>query len=90
MNFITGLPKTPNSNDAIWIIVDRLTKSAHFLAYKVGHTLERLAKLYIKKIVRLHGILMTIISDRDTRFISQFWKSLHKTLGTKFNFIIAF
>ena len=55
MDFVTGLPKTPSRNDAVWVIVDRLTKSTHFLAFRVGFTLERLAKLYIKEIVRLHG-----------------------------------
>ena len=72
------------------MIVDRLTKSAHFLPTRVGFTLERLANLYMKEIVRLHEILVTIISDRDTRFVSQFWKSLHKASGTKLNFSTAF
>ena len=72
------------------MIVDRLTKSAHFLPIRVEFTLERLAKLYMKEIVRLHGISVTIVLDRDTRFVSQFWKSLHKALGTKLNFSTAF
>ena len=82
MDFVTGLPRTQGGNNAIWVIVDRLTKSAHFLAFKVGFSLERFAKLYIKEIVRLHGILMTIVSDRDSRFVSMFWRSLHTALGT--------
>ena len=90
MDFVTGLPKTPSKNDAAWVIVDRLTKSVHFLPIRVGFTLERLAKLYMKEIVRLHEIPVTIVSDRDTRFVSQFWKSLHKALGTKLNFSTAF
>ena len=90
MDFVIGLPKTPSKNDAAWVIVDRLTKSAHFLLIRVGFILERLTKLYMKEIVRLHEISVTIVSDRDTRFISQFWKSLHKTLGTKLNFSTAF
>ena len=72
MDFVTGLPQTPNSIDAMWIIVDKLTKSAHFLAYSVGHTPEKLANLSIKEIVRLHDIPVTIVFDRDTIFISQF------------------
>ena len=72
------------------MIVDRLTKSAYFLSIRVGFTLERLAKLYMKEIVRLHEISVTIVSDRDTRFVSQFWKSLHKALETKLNFSTAF
>ena len=63
--------------------MDRLTKVAHFIPIKTGYTLERLAKLYIKEIVRLHGIPVTIVSDIDTRFVGRFWKSLHKALGTK-------
>ena len=90
MDFVTGLPKTPKSNNVVWVIVDRLTKSAHFLPIQVGFFLERLASLYIEQIVRLHGVPVTIVSDRDCRFISQFWKSLHKALGTKLNFSMAF
>ncbi|XP_028103887.1 uncharacterized protein LOC114302963 [Camellia sinensis] len=90
IDFVTGLPKTQGGNNAIWVIVDRLTKFAHFLAFKVGFSLERFAKLYTKEIVRLHGIPMTIVSDRDSRFVSMFWRSLHAALGTKLNFSTAF
>ena len=72
MDFIVGLPRTTNGNEAIWVVVDRLTKSAHFLAIKMTVTLEQLAQLYVKEIVRLHGIPKSIISDRDTRFTSHF------------------
>ena len=90
MDFVTGLPKTPKSNDAVWVIVDRLTKSAHFLPFRVGVSSDRLASLYLEQIVRLHGVPVSIVSDRDTRFVSQFWKSLHKALGTKLNFSTAY
>ena len=70
--------------------MDRLTKSAHFLALRVGYSLEKLATIYIQEIVRLHGVPVSIVSDRDSRFIAKFWKSLHKALGTKLNFSIAF
>ena len=90
MDFVTGFPRTPNGNDSIWVIVDRLTKSAHFLAIKIGLSLERLAKLYVNEIVRLHGIPITIVSDRDRRFVSQFWKKLHMAMGTNLNFSTAF
>ena len=70
--------------------MDRLTKVAHFLPIKTGYTLERLAKMYIKEIVRLHGIPVTIVSDIDTRFVGRFWKSLHKALGTKVVFSTAY
>uniref|UniRef100_A0A2N9FVM9 RNA-directed DNA polymerase n=1 Tax=Fagus sylvatica TaxID=28930 RepID=A0A2N9FVM9_FAGSY len=90
MDFVTGFPRTPSGNDSIWVIVDRLTKSAHFLAIKVGLSLERLAKLYVNEIVKLHGVPVTIVSDRDRRFVSQFWKKLHMAMGTKLNFSTAF
>ena len=75
MDFVTGLPRTPKGNDAIWVIVDRLTKTAHFLPYGTGLTLDGLAKLYVDEIVRLHGTPKNILSDRDSRLIARFWKS---------------
>ena len=65
MDFVTGLPRTPTGKDAIWVIVDWLTRSAHFLAIRVDFSLERLARLYINEIVRLHGAPASIVSDRD-------------------------
>ncbi|PKA54032.1 hypothetical protein AXF42_Ash016197 [Apostasia shenzhenica] len=70
MDFVCGLPKSKGC-DAIWVIVDRLTKSAHFLPIKMTHPLEYLAKLYIDEIVRLHGVPTSIISDRDPYFASR-------------------
>ena len=86
MDFVTGLPKTFRGNDAILVVVDRLTKSAHFLPFKLGQSLEKLAKLYMDEIVRLHGIPSTITTDRDTRFTSHFWYSLQQALGSKLQF----
>ncbi|RVW73465.1 Transposon Ty3-G Gag-Pol polyprotein [Vitis vinifera] len=77
-------------NNAIWVIVDRLTKSAHFLPMKVNFSMDRLASLYIKEIVRMHGVPVSIVSDRDPRFTSRFWHSLQKALGTKLSFSTAF
>lgn len=74
MNFIICLPKTMNGNDAIWVNVDRLTKSAYILAIKTTITLEQLAQLYVKEIIKLHSIPKSIISDRDSSFTSHFWK----------------
>ncbi|XP_042380780.1 uncharacterized protein LOC121973392, partial [Zingiber officinale] len=65
MDFIVGLPRTTNGFDAIWVIVDRLTKSTHFLAIRISYSMEQLAQLYLKEIVRLHGVPRTIILDRD-------------------------
>ena len=90
MDFVTGLPRTVKGNDSIWVIVDRLTKSAHFLPMKINHSLEKLAELYIEEIVRLHGIPSSIVSDRDPRFTSRFWESLQKALGTKLRLSSAY
>lgn len=83
MDFVTGLPKTSRGNDAIWVIVDRLTKSAHFIAMKVSYPPEKLADIYVEEIVRLHGVPITIVSDRDPRFTSRFWKQLQQALRTQ-------
>jgi len=72
MHFIVGLPGTQMKHDAIWVVVDGLTKSAHFLAIKTVFNAEQLADLYLKEIVRLHGIPLSIVSDRDTKFVSKF------------------
>ncbi|KAJ8764949.1 hypothetical protein K2173_010414 [Erythroxylum novogranatense] len=90
MDFLMGLPKISRKHDAIWVIVDRLTKSAHFLAIKQTDSLHMLAKKYIDEIVRLHGIPDSIVSDRDPRFTSRFWGSLQEALGTKLHFSTAF
>ena len=90
MDFVTGLPRTQRKNDAIWVIVDRLTKSAHFLPIRWGCTLDQLAKRYVDEIVRLHGVPLSIVSDRDPIFTSRFWGSLQQALGTKLHFSTAF
>ena len=82
MDFVVGLPKTLDKFDSIWVIVDRLTKSAHFIPVKVTYNAEKLAKLYISEIVLLHGVPLSIISDRGTQFNSMFWRTLHAKLGT--------
>ncbi|GKD76864.1 putative reverse transcriptase domain-containing protein, partial [Tanacetum coccineum] len=83
MDFVTKLPKTANGYDTIWVIVDRLTKSAHFLPMRENDPMEKLMKLYIKEVVTRHGVPVSIISDRDGRFTSLFWQALHKALGTR-------
>ncbi|KAL5786007.1 hypothetical protein ACOSQ2_008399 [Xanthoceras sorbifolium] len=90
MDFVTGLPLTRSKQDSIWVIVDRLTKSAHFLPIRTDYSLDRLAELYIREIVRLHGVPTSIISDRDPRFTSRFWKKFQEALGTRLNFSTAF
>ena len=76
MDFVVGLPKTQKGHDSIWVIVDRLTKSAHFLSVNVEDSLEKLAKLHVDEIMRLHGVPVSIVSDRDPRFTSRFCPSL--------------
>ena len=85
MNFVTGFPTTRNKKDAVWVIVDRLTKSAHFLPIKKGDGVDEIVKVYVNEIVRLHGVPASIVSDRDPRFTSYFWSAFQKALGTRVN-----
>ncbi|GJT69391.1 reverse transcriptase domain-containing protein [Tanacetum coccineum] len=90
MDFISKLPRTSSGHDSIWVIVDRLTKLAHFLAIREDYKIERLARLYINEIVARHGVPVSIISDRDSYFTSRFWQSLQKALGTRLDLSIAY
>ena len=90
MDFVTHLPRTPQRHDAVWVIVDRLMKSAHFLAVRMTFTLERLCRLYIQEIVRLHGVRVSIVSDRDPRFTTHFWKSFQKAMDTRLTMSTTF
>ncbi|KAK8534012.1 hypothetical protein V6N12_047412 [Hibiscus sabdariffa] len=90
MDFVTDLPLTPSKKDSVWVIVDKLTKSAHFIPIRSNYTVDKLAKLYISEIVRLHGVPLSIISDRDPKLTSRFWRALHDALGTSLNFSTAF
>ena len=86
MDFVTYLPQTLQGHDAVWVIVDRLTK----LAYWMTFTLERFYRLYIRDIVWLHGVPVSIVSDRDPRFTAHFWKSFQKAMGTRLTMSTAF
>ena len=90
MDFVTHLPRTPQRHDVVWVIVDRLTKSAHFLAVRMIFTLERFCRLYIQEIVQLHGVPISIVSDRDPRFPTHFWKSFQKAMGIQLTMSTAF
>ena len=90
MDFVVGLPKTMGKYDSIWVIVDRLTKSSHFISVMVTFNAEKLAKLYVSRIVRLHRVPLSIISDRGTLFTFKFWKTLHAELGTRLDLSTAF
>jgi transposase InsO family protein len=83
MDFIVGLPKTSKGYDSIWLIVDRLTKLAHFLPVKTTYSVKTYVELYIAHILSLHGVPKIILSDRGSQFVSRFWKELHDSLGTK-------
>ena len=72
------------------MIVDKLTKSSHFIPVRIDYSMDRLAELYVDEIVRLHGVSLSIVSDRDSRFTSRFWKELQSALGTRLNFSTAF
>ncbi|GJT88480.1 reverse transcriptase domain-containing protein [Tanacetum coccineum] len=90
MDFITKLPRSKNGQDTIWVIVDRLTKSAHFLAIREDYSTKRLARIYIKEIVARHGVPMSIILDKDGRFTSRCWQTIQKALGTRLDMSTAY
>ena len=90
MDFVVGLPLTGRRYDSVSVVVDRLTKLTQFLPMRTDYSLDKLAELYIKEIVQLHGIPVSIISDRDPRFTSRFWGKLQEALGTRLNFSTTF
>ncbi|XP_050373418.1 uncharacterized protein LOC126791060, partial [Argentina anserina] len=90
MDFVTGLPRSKKGHDTIWVIVDRLTKSAHFLPVSMKYSVDVLGKLYVDEVVRLHGAPVSIVSDRDARFTSKFWGGLQKAMGTTLDMSTAF
>nr|CAD40062.3 OSJNBa0085C10.14 [Oryza sativa Japonica Group] len=90
MDFITGLPRTSSGHDSIWVIVDRLTKVAHFIPVRTTYSGSRLAELYMARIVCLHGVPKKIVSDRGSQFTSKFWKKLQEEMGSKLNFSTAY
>jgi transposase InsO family protein len=90
MDFIVGLPRTQDGYDSIWVIVNRLTKVAHFIPVKTTYSIAQLAELYMSRIVCLHGVPKKIVSDRGTQFTSRFWKRLHESMDTKLNFSSAY
>ncbi|KAA3466260.1 DNA/RNA polymerases superfamily protein [Gossypium australe] len=90
MDFVSGLPLSLKKIDAIWVIIDRLTKSADFISIRMDFSLDRLAELYVSEIFRLHGVPVSIISDRNPRFTSQFWSKYQEALGTQLHFSTTF
>ena len=90
MDFIVGLPRTQRGYDSIWVIVDRLTKVAHFIPVKTTYSGAKLVELYMERIVCLHGVPKKIVSDRGTQFTSHFWQNLHESMDMKLNFSSAY
>ncbi|GJR90390.1 putative nucleotidyltransferase, ribonuclease H [Tanacetum coccineum] len=90
MDFVTGLPTTQKRHDAIWVVVDRLTKSAHFLPIRKNYGISKLAEIFRQEIVRLHGTPTSIVSDRDPKFTSHFGKELQKLRGYRLKFSTTF
>nr|GFA15275.1 putative reverse transcriptase domain-containing protein [Tanacetum cinerariifolium] len=90
MDLVTKLPKSSSGHDTIWVIVDRLTKSAYFLPIREDYKTEKLARIYINEIVARHGVPVSIILDRDGRFTSHLWQALQKALGIKLNMSTAY
>ncbi|GKG18900.1 reverse transcriptase domain-containing protein [Tanacetum coccineum] len=90
MDFITKLPRTSSGYDIIWVVVDRLTKSAHFLPMRKNDPMDKLTRLSMKEVVTRYGIPVSIICNRDGRFTSQFWRSFQKALATRLDMSTAY
>ena len=90
MDFVVGLLLTSHRHNSILVIVDKLTKSAHFIPVRDTYDVTDVARVFISEVIRLHGIPKKIISDRDSRFTSRFWTSLQSTLGTQLNLSTAY
>ena len=90
INFVSELPRTQKEHDTIWVIMNRLTKSVHFLPVNMKDSLEKLEQLYLDKIIRLHGVSVSIVSDRDPHFVSRFWQRMQEAVGSKLHLSTAY
>jgi hypothetical protein len=90
MDFITKLPRTNKQHDSIRVVVDKHSKAAHFIPVKLTHKAANVVDIYMREIYRLHGIPKTIVSERDPKFTSNFWKGFFKGFGTNLNFSTSY
>lgn len=90
MEFVGALSRTQRKFDSIWVIVDKLTKSAHFILVRANYNIAKLVEIYIAEIVKLHGVPSSIVSDRDLKFTSHFWRELQEALDTKLRVSFAY
>ena len=90
MEFVVGLPRSQAGHDDIWVIVDRLTMTSHFLPFKTRWSVSKLIELFVSEIVRIHGVSVSIVSDRDPWFTSHFWRSFQEALGTELHMSSAY
>ena len=90
MDFVSGFPLTQHKYDSVWVIVDKLIESTHFISVRMDNSMDQLAQIYVNEIIRLHGVPLSIVSDRDPRLTSRFWKGLQSALGMRLNFNTVF
>jgi hypothetical protein len=90
MDFVAGLPRSPCGKNAIWVVINRLIKVAHFIPMKETSSASDVVPLYIKEVVMLHGVPKSIVLDRDSKFVSKLWQSLHNAMGTKLDMSVTF
>ena len=83
MDFVIGLPATQKGHNGVWVVVDRLTKTTHFLLFNTKWSVAKLARYYVREVVRLHGVPASIVSDRDAMFTSKFWQSFQEAMSTE-------
>ena len=90
MDFVVGLPAMQKGRNGVWVVVDRLTKMAHFILFNTKWSVAKLARYYVREVVRLHGVPASIVSDRDARFTFRFWQSFQEAMGTELQMSSAY